>query len=100
MPKTPKSTSKMVRVLIQLPEPMKRALDSLKDEGYTASSYLRFLLKNDLQARRETGWVAGKGWINRDKILREREELVRRAEERRRKEEARPPRTENGQSAA
>lgn len=64
MPKPSKGTSKMVRVLIQLPKPMKQALDSLKDEGYTASSYLRHLLKNDLRARRESGWVAGRGWVN------------------------------------
>lgn len=87
MPKTSRGPSKMVRVLIQLPEPMKAALDSLKDEGYTASSYLRHLLKNDLRARRESGWVAGKGWINWDK--RPGAEASRQAEERFRQEQER-----------
>lgn len=87
MPKIPKSTSKMVRVLVQLPKPMKAALDSLKDEGYTASSFIRFLVRENLRARRETGWVQGKGWINWDK--RPGAEEVRHAEELHRKERER-----------
>lgn len=59
MPKT----SKKVRVIIQLPKSTKAALDSLKDEGYTASSYIQDLVKDDLRVRRESGWVAGRGWV-------------------------------------
>lgn len=60
---------KMERLMIQLPTDMKADLDALKDEGYTVSSYIRQLLKLDLQARKDTGWVPGKGWIHRDKYL-------------------------------
>lgn len=74
--------SKMVRVLIQLPKPMKAALDSLKDEGYTASSYLRHLLKEDLRARRESGWIAGRGWVNWDKTMQAEQEADRKQAER------------------
>ena len=60
---------KMERLMIQLPTDMKADLDTLRDEGYTASSYIRQLLKLDLQARKDTGWVPGKGWIHRDEYL-------------------------------
>ncbi len=32
---------KMVRMLIQLPAPLKRKLDALRAQGYTAAGYIR-----------------------------------------------------------
>jgi hypothetical protein len=56
--------SKMVRVLVQLPEDMKRALDFIsEDEGIPQAALMRRLLKYDLRARREAGWVSGRGWV-------------------------------------
>jgi len=37
---------KMVRLLIQLPEPIKAQLDALRQEGTTASGFIRHLLEN------------------------------------------------------
>jgi mannitol/fructose-specific phosphotransferase system IIA component len=39
---------KMVRLLIQLPVPLKAKLDALRAQGYTASGYIRALLERDL----------------------------------------------------
>jgi mannitol/fructose-specific phosphotransferase system IIA component len=39
---------KMVRVLIQVPEPIKAKLDALRIQGYTAAGYIRSLLKREL----------------------------------------------------
>jgi hypothetical protein len=36
---------KMVRLLIQLPEPIKARLDALRQEGTTASGFMRHLLE-------------------------------------------------------
>jgi len=36
----------MVRLLIQLPEPIKAQLDALRQEGTTASGFIRHLLEN------------------------------------------------------
>lgn len=73
---------KMERVMVQLPTDMKADLDTLRDEGYTASSYIRQLLKLDLQVRKDSGWVPGRGWINWDRrpaaIAAREEELKRR----------------------
>ncbi len=44
------------RILIQLPLGMKRYLDALKEEGYSASSYIRFLIKADMTERKAMGW--------------------------------------------
>jgi hypothetical protein len=56
--------TKMVRVLVQLPAESKRALDFIRtDEGIPQAAYLRRLLTNDLRARREAGWVLGRGWV-------------------------------------
>lgn len=44
---------KMVKMLIQVPEPVKVQLDALRAEGYTATGYIRALLEQDLKARRE-----------------------------------------------
>ena len=39
----------MERVLISLPKPLKAKLDALRQEGYTASGYIRALLERDLK---------------------------------------------------
>ncbi len=36
---------KMVRMLIQLPAPLKRKLDALRTQGYTAAGYIRNVLE-------------------------------------------------------
>ena len=36
---------KMHRVIIQLPAPLKRKLDALRDHGTTASGFIRWLLE-------------------------------------------------------
>lgn len=44
---------KMVRLLIQVPEPIKAQLDALRVEGTTASGFIRHLLEDHFkQARR------------------------------------------------
>jgi len=46
-----------VKILISLPESLKRFLDSLKRlEGVTASGYIRTILQSDLRARLEDDW--------------------------------------------
>lgn len=60
---------KIIKILVSLPEPLHRQLMTLRNEGYTASGYIAFLLQNDFRARKETGWVAGKGWIPREEWL-------------------------------
>jgi len=39
---------KMVRMLIQVPEPVKAKLDALRAQGTTASGYIRHLLEREL----------------------------------------------------
>ena len=39
---------KMVRLLIQVPEPVKAELDALRKQGTTASGYIRHLLEREL----------------------------------------------------
>ena len=36
---------KMVRLLIQIPEPMKARLDALRQEGTTVSGFIQYLLE-------------------------------------------------------
>lgn len=48
---------KMVRLLIQVPEPIKVRLDALRREGTTASGFIRHLLERHFNA----GPVAKKG---------------------------------------
>ncbi len=38
----------MERLMIQLPTPLKRKLDALRGQGYTASGYIRALLEREL----------------------------------------------------
>ncbi len=39
---------KMERVIIQLPTALKRKLDALRTQGYTAAGYIRSLLQREL----------------------------------------------------
>ena len=39
---------KMKKLLIHLPETLKRKLDDLRAQGYTASGYIRALLEREL----------------------------------------------------
>ena len=39
---------KMERLVIQLPKLLKRKLDNLRSQGYTASGYIRALLEREL----------------------------------------------------
>ena len=39
----------MERLMIQLPTPLKRKLDALRSQGYTASGYIRALLERELK---------------------------------------------------
>lgn len=38
----------MERLMIQLPKPLKRKLDGLRQHGYTTSGYIRALLEREL----------------------------------------------------
>lgn len=38
----------MVKLLIQVPQPIKAKLDALRNEGYTASGFIRALLEREL----------------------------------------------------
>lgn len=40
---------KMVRLLIQVPEPIKAQLDALRSEGTTASGFIRHLLEDHFE---------------------------------------------------
>ena len=44
---------KMIRVLIQLPQPLKAKLDALRAQGTTASGYIRALLERELSPARK-----------------------------------------------
>ncbi len=53
----------MERLMIQLPTPLKRKLDALRAQGYTASGYIRTLLerelkKNQVSRKRDASWKA------------------------------------------
>jgi hypothetical protein len=39
---------KVYRILISVPESMKKRLDALRAEGYTASGYIRHVLEREL----------------------------------------------------
>ena len=39
---------KMERVIIQIPKPIKEQLEQLRSKGYTASGYIRGVLKREL----------------------------------------------------
>ena len=46
---------KMVRILIQVPVPMKARLDILRQEGTTASGLMRYLLEEHFKQARVMG---------------------------------------------
>ena len=46
---------KMVRVLIQLPQPVKAKLDALRKQGTTASGFIRALLEREFNQAPLTG---------------------------------------------
>ena len=46
---------KMVRVIIQLPSVLKRKLDALRAQGYTASGYIRAVLEKELNQAQVKG---------------------------------------------
>lgn len=41
---------KMVKMLIQVPQPIKDKLDALREKGYTASGFIRSLLEREFRA--------------------------------------------------
>ena len=43
---------KSVKVLIQLPLPLKAQLDALRTQGYTINGYIRSLIERDLKKGR------------------------------------------------
>lgn len=40
---------KMIKMLIQVPQPIKDKLDALRGKGYTASGFIRSLLERELK---------------------------------------------------
>ncbi len=42
---------KMVRMLIQVPAPLKRKLDALRAQGYTAAGYVRSVLERHFDSQ-------------------------------------------------
>lgn len=46
---------KMVRLLIQVPEPIKALLDALRQEGTTASGFIRHLLEDHFKETQRMG---------------------------------------------
>jgi hypothetical protein len=40
---------RLVRILVCVPETMKKRLDALRSEGYTASGYIRHLLDREFK---------------------------------------------------
>lgn len=49
---------KMVKLLIQVPQPIKATLDAMRTQGYTVSGYIRALLERELT---QTSQVRPKG---------------------------------------
>ncbi len=52
---------KMERIVIQLPAVLKRKLDALRSQGYTAAGYIRSLLERELNQppmtrKRDEAW--------------------------------------------
>ena len=45
----------MIKVLIHLPTPLKAKLDALREQGYTASGYIRALLERELNQPNKKG---------------------------------------------
>jgi len=45
----------MERIIIQLPKSLKKKLDALKAQGYTASGYIRALLEREFKQPEKKG---------------------------------------------
>ena len=45
----------MERLVIQIPEPLKRKLDALRSKGYTASGFIRAMLEKELNSPKKKG---------------------------------------------
>ncbi len=45
----------MKRILVALPEPLKRKLDALRAQGYTAAGYIRAVLEKELNQAQVKG---------------------------------------------
>ncbi len=45
----------MERLVIQVPQSLKRKLDALRAKGYTASGYIRFLLEREFSQPTKKG---------------------------------------------
>jgi mannitol/fructose-specific phosphotransferase system IIA component len=45
----------MVKLLIHVPAPLKAKLDALREQGYTASGYIRALLERELNHPKKKG---------------------------------------------
>lgn len=54
-----KAKDETTKILIQLPVGLKKYLDDIALEGYTASGYIRGLIARDRQARLANGWEPG-----------------------------------------
>lgn len=46
---------RLVRIVIQLPQELKSRLDELKQQGYTASGFIRAVLERELAAQSDNG---------------------------------------------
>ena len=45
----------MIKMLIHVPAPLKAKLDALREQGYTASGYIRALLERELNHPKKKG---------------------------------------------
>ncbi len=45
----------MERLMIQIPKPLKRKLDALRAQGYTAAGYIRAVLEKELNQAQVKG---------------------------------------------
>jgi mannitol/fructose-specific phosphotransferase system IIA component len=45
----------MVKLLVHLPAPLKAKLDALREQGYTASGFIRALLERELKHLKKKG---------------------------------------------
>jgi hypothetical protein len=52
--------TKMVRMLVQVPENLKHRLDALRTRGYTASGFVRHLLEREFAKSTGGATTAGK----------------------------------------
>ncbi len=51
---------KMVKILVSLPVPLKRKLDALRAQGYTAAGYVRSVLELHFQNQGQTPGKKGR----------------------------------------